>query len=107
MLSLARTFWAAIYDGVMMLKGFNTLLIPTLKLDGSIIWHFTVNKSGERLSYNDGEGSSCIDNFGDALLDGTRHFVGWTNCANYLVGKLTCLWKDREMVWCNKTCARP
>jgi hypothetical protein len=98
MLSLARTFWAAIYDGALMLKGFNTLLIPTLKLDGSVIWHFTVNKSGERLSYNDGEGSSCIHSFGDALLDGTRHFVGWTNCANYLVGKLTCLWKDRERI---------
>jgi hypothetical protein len=92
MLSLARTFWAAIYDGLLMLKGFNTLLIPTLKLDGSIIWHFTVDRSGGRLSYNDGEGSSCIDSFGDALLDGTRHFVGWTNCANYLVGKLICLW---------------
>jgi hypothetical protein len=107
MLSLARTFWAAIYDGVLMLKGFNTLLIPTLELDGSIIWHFTVNKSGERLSYNDGEGSSCIHSFGDALLDGTRHFVGWTNCANYFVGKLNCLWEDQERTWCDHICARP
>jgi hypothetical protein len=107
MLSLARTFWTAIYDGLLMLKGFNTLLIPTLKLDGSIIWHFTVNKSGERLSYNDGEGPSCIGSIGDALLDGTRHFVGWTNCANYLVGKLTFHWKDREKICCNNTGARP
>jgi hypothetical protein len=107
MLSLARTFWAAIYDGVLMLKGFNTLLIPTLKLDGSIIWHFTVNKAGERLSYNDGEGSSCINSFGDALLDGTRHFVGWTNCAKYLVGKLTCLWEDHERIRCDHTYADP
>jgi hypothetical protein len=89
MLSMARTFWAAIYDGALMLKGFNTLLIPTLELNESIIWHLTINRNGRRLCYNDGEGPSCLHSFADALLEGTRHFVGWTRSADYLVGKLT------------------
>lgn len=87
MLTLGRTFWAAIYDGALMLKGFNTLLIPTLKVDASIVWHLTVNRSGERLSYNDGVGSSCISSISDAMFVGARHFVGWAESANYLVGK--------------------
>jgi len=87
MLTLARTFWAAIYDGVLLLKGFNTILTPTLKSDDSIIWHLTVDRRGERLSYNAGIGSSCIHGAGDAIYEGARHFVGWTKSANSLVGK--------------------
>jgi hypothetical protein len=87
MLSLARTFWAAIYDGVLLLKGFNTLLTPTLKIGDSVIWHLTVDRSGDRLSYNAGVGSSCLHSIGEAIFDGARHFVGWTTSANLLVGK--------------------
>lgn len=87
MLTLARTSWAAIYDGFLLLKGFNTLLTPTLKIDDSVIWHLTVDRTGDRLSYNDGTGSSCLHNVGDAIFVGARHFVGWTPCAEYLVGK--------------------
>lgn len=87
MLTLARTFWAAIYDGFLLLKGFNTLLTPTLKIDDSVIWHLTVDRTGDRLSYNDGTGSSCLRSVDDAIFTGARHFVGWTPCADYLVGK--------------------
>ena len=88
-LTLARTNWAAIYDGRLLLKGFNTLLTPIVKFEESIVWHFTVNQDGDRLSYNDGIGSSCIDSIGEAIFDGARHFVGWTDTAKFLVGKST------------------
>ena len=87
MLALTRTFWAAVYDGVLLLKGFNTMLTPTLKTGDSVVWHLTVDKSGDRLSYNDGVGSSCLHTVGEAIFDGARHFVGWTTSANLLVGK--------------------
>lgn len=89
MLALARTFWAAIYDGVLLLKGFNTLLTPTLEVGNSVIWHLTVDRSGDRLSYNDGVGSSCLHSIGEATFDGARHFVGWTMSADLLIGKFT------------------
>jgi hypothetical protein len=87
MISLARTFWAAIYDGFLLLKGFNTILTPTLKTGDSVVWHLTVDKSGERLSYNAGVGSSCLHSVGEGMFDGARHFVGWTRSADLLVGE--------------------
>jgi hypothetical protein len=92
MLTLAQTFWAAIYEGALLLKGFNTILTPTLKINDSIVWHLTVNRSGDRLSYNAAIGSSCVHNIGDAIFDGARHFVGWTKSAEFLVGK----WKTEQ-----------
>ena len=89
MLALARTFWAAIYDGVLLLKGFNTILTPTLEVGDSVIWHLTVDRSGDRLSYNDGIGSSCLHSIGEAMFNGARHFVGWTTSADLLVGEST------------------
>ncbi|GAB7325025.1 hypothetical protein MBLNU13_g08823t2 [Cladosporium sp. NU13] len=88
MLTLARTFWAAIYDGVLLLKGFNVILTPTSKVGDSVVWHLTVDRSGERLSYNAGLGHSCIHSVGEAIFDGARHFVGWTTSANLLVAVL-------------------
>jgi hypothetical protein len=87
MISVARTFWAAIYDGFLLLKGFNTILTPTLKTGDSVVWHLTVDKSGERLSYNAGVGSSCLHSVGEGMFDGARHFVGWTTSADFLVGE--------------------
>jgi hypothetical protein len=92
MLALARTFWAAVYDGVLLLKGFNTILTPTLKTGDSVVWHLTVDKSGDRLSYNAGVGSSCLHSIGEAIFDGARHFVGWTTTADFLVGE-SILWQ--------------
>jgi hypothetical protein len=88
MLALARTFWVTLYDGALLLKGFNTILTPTSKIDDSVTWHLTVNRGGDRLSYNAGIGTSCIRTTGDAIFEGARHFVGWTTSAKFLVGKL-------------------
>jgi hypothetical protein len=103
MLSLARTLWAAVYDGVLLLKGFNTILTPTLKLGNSVVWHLTVNKGRDRLSYNAGVGSSCLHSIGEAIFDGARHFVGWTKSADFLVGK-SILWQISTAMHCYHIC---
>lgn len=97
MLSLARTSWATVYNGALLLKGFATLLTPTLKTGKSVIWHLTVNSRGKRQSYNEGLRHSCLRNIDEALFPGARHFVGWLRSANYLVGKSTRDFGDEEI----------
>lgn len=87
MLSLAQTFWATVYNGALVLKGFATLLTPTLKVGESVIWHLTADTEGKRLSYNRGFDNSILKNLDGALFPGARHFVGWLKSADYLVGE--------------------
>jgi len=87
MLTLAQAFYGVVYCGVLMLKGFSTLLTPTRKENGSVTWHFTFNKSGARQSYNDGLQHSRLHDLDDAIFDGARHFVGWSGSAEFLTGE--------------------
>lgn len=87
MLSLACAFWAVTYNGSLVLKGVSTMLVPTLKMGESVVWHLRANTDGSRLSYNSVSGSSCIRDLDDAIFAGARHFVGWTTSTEYLVGK--------------------
>jgi hypothetical protein len=87
MLTLAQAFYGVVYCGVLMLKGFSTLLTPTRKENGSVTWHFIFDKTGERQSYNNGLQHSRLHNLGDAIFDGARHFVGWSGSAEFLTGK--------------------
>lgn len=94
MLALAQTLWATVYNGTLILKGFATLLTPTLKVGGSVIWHLTADTGGRRLSYNRGFGKSVLNSLDDALFPGARHFVGWLRSADYLVGKFYFFWES-------------
>jgi hypothetical protein len=87
MLTLAQAFYGVVYCGVLMLKGFSTLLTPTRKENGSVTWHFIFDKTGARQSYNDGLQHSRLHNLGDAIFDGARHLVGWSGSAEFLTGK--------------------
>jgi hypothetical protein len=87
MLVLAQAFYGVVYCGVLMLKGFSTLLAPTRKENGSVTWHFIFDKTGARQSYNDGLQHSRLHTLGDAIFDGARHFVGWSGSAEFLTGK--------------------
>lgn len=87
MLSLACAFWAVTYNESLVLKGVSTMLVPTLKIGDSVVWHLRANTDGSRLSYNSGSSSSCIRDLDDAIFAGARHFVGWTTSTEYLVGK--------------------
>ena len=87
MLTLAQAFYGVVYCGVLMLKGFSTLLTPTRRENGSVTWHFTFNKSGARQSYNAGLQHSCLHSLDDAIFDGARHFVGWSGSAEFLTGE--------------------
>lgn len=88
MFSLAQISWATIYNGNLVLKGFATLLTPTLEIGTSVLWHLKADKSGKRQSYNDGWELSHLHTLDDALFFGARDFVGWVNAAEHLVGKV-------------------
>jgi hypothetical protein len=87
MLTLAQAFHAVVYCGVLMLKGFSTLLAPTRKEADSVSWHFMFNQAGARQTYNDGLKHSRLRHLDDAIFDGARHFVGWSQSAEFLVGE--------------------
>ncbi|KAK3628387.1 hypothetical protein LTR56_018655 [Elasticomyces elasticus] len=87
MMVLGQTLCAAAFAGRSMLKGYNSLFVPTSRIGSSIIWHFLVNEDRSRLPYNDGIAATAnaylIDQ--DTLEKG-RHFVGWTPTADVLAG---------------------
>lgn len=87
MLTLAQAFHSVVYCGVLLLKGFSTLLAPTKKEAGSVSWHFMFNQAGARQTYNDGLEHSRLRHLDDAIFDGARHFVGWSQSAEFLVGQ--------------------
>jgi hypothetical protein len=87
MLTLAQAFYGVAYCGVLMLKGFGTLLTPTRKENDAVTWHFIFDKTGARQSYNDGLQHSRLRNLDDAIFDGARHFVGWSRSAEFLTGE--------------------
>jgi hypothetical protein len=87
MLTLAQAFYGVVYCGVLMLKGFSTLLAPTKKENGSVTWHFIFDNTGARQSYNDGLQHSRLHTLDDAIFDGARHFVGWSASAEFLTGE--------------------
>jgi hypothetical protein len=87
MLTLAQAFYGAVYCGVLMMKGFSTLLTPTRKENGSVTWHFIFDKTGARQTYNDGLQHSRLHTLDEAIFDGARHFVGWSGSAEFLTGK--------------------
>lgn len=74
-----------------MVKGYNSLLTPSRRINSSVVWHLTVDRDGKRISYNDGVDLSCLHNIDDAIFADARHFVGWLKSAEYLVGMFACV----------------
>ncbi|KAK5715949.1 hypothetical protein LTR15_009774 [Elasticomyces elasticus] len=89
MMVLGQTLCAATFAGRSMLKGYNSLFVPTSCVGSSIIWHFLVNEDGSRLPYNDGIAASAAADaylLDQNTLESGRHFVGWTPAADILAG---------------------
>ncbi|KAK4965765.1 hypothetical protein LTR42_011778 [Elasticomyces elasticus] len=89
MMVLGQTLCAAAFAGRSMLKGYNSLFVPTSCVGSSIIWHFLVNEDGSRLPYNDGIAASAAADaylLDQNTLESGRHFVGWTPAADILAG---------------------
>jgi hypothetical protein len=87
MAGLARARHVNVFDGVLLIKGFSTMLVPTKKSEKLLIWHLLYTESGSRISYLDKsvphvKGVSMND------VENSRHILGWCSDAKYYAGKL-------------------
>ncbi|TKA61242.1 hypothetical protein B0A55_12217, partial [Friedmanniomyces simplex] len=87
MVALGSTPDVTEFAGTTMLKGFNSLFVPTKRIGSSIVWHFIIREGGSRVSYNDGAAVARQDGVIEpSALQTARHFVGWTPVADQLAG---------------------
>lgn len=81
MAGLGNADYYAFFKEIPVLKGFSSMFIATQQLDCSMLWHFVVDLSGERLPYSTAQnyhpGNSAIKKF--STVDVTRNFVRWTS----------------------------
>jgi hypothetical protein len=88
MAGLLETCRINIFDNKIFIKGFSTMLVPTLYSGNIIFWHLLYRKNGDRISYLDSMGiHDAHINLTD--LETSRHILGWCSKVKYLTGK-TC-----------------
>jgi hypothetical protein len=72
-------------QGKVFLKGFSTMLVGVRRLDDLLIWHFSFDEDGNRISYLDvALGQACDMNVDQ--IDDVRHVVGWSSESSYYAG---------------------
>ncbi|EUC39412.1 hypothetical protein COCCADRAFT_152 [Bipolaris zeicola 26-R-13] len=72
-------------QGKVFLKGFSTMLVGVRRLDDLLIWHFSFDEEGNRISYLDVPlGQAC--NMSVDQINDVRHVVGWSRKSSYYAG---------------------
>lgn len=106
MAALADTDYVTEFNGKPFIKGFSTMLVPTMMASGVLVWHLFYAKDRERISYWDVTVPHLA--VGKAALESKRHIVGWCSEAKLLAGKPYCMffsWKNTKRdIYRNKTC---
>lgn len=101
MAGLGNADYHAFFKKIPVIKAFSSMFIATQQLDCSMLWHFVVNLSGQRLPYSTAldyhPDNSTIKNFG--FPDVTRNFVGWTSSVRRLAGKFQRSFKTTLESW--------
>lgn len=73
-------------QGKVFLKGFSTMLVGVRRLDDLLIWHFSFDEEGNRISYLDVPlGQAC--NMSVDQINDVRHVVGWSRKSSYYAGQ--------------------
>lgn len=72
-------------QGKVVLKGFTTMLVAVKRLGELLIWHFSFDKEGKRISYLDVALQEACD-MDVHQLDNVRHVVGWSRSSSYYAG---------------------
>ncbi|KAK5735104.1 hypothetical protein LTR17_008440 [Elasticomyces elasticus] len=84
---LAKAARVMIYDGLLMLKSFNSMFVAVAEAGGSVLWHYISSLYGRPVPYSEAR-KSCQPNvpvpFG--ALQHARHFVGLTQPLTILTG---------------------
>jgi hypothetical protein len=86
MASLVGTRHINIFNKNVFIKGFSTMLVPTMYSANILLWHFLCTKNGDRISYLDGKDIHTAE-ISLANLESCRHIVGWCSNIRYLAGK--------------------
>ncbi|KAK6497564.1 hypothetical protein TWF481_011971 [Arthrobotrys musiformis] len=85
MAGLAQTRHVQVFNEMLFIKGFSTLLVPTKKGGDIIIWHLICNHDGDRISYLE-KNVSYAEGLSIPELQGARHVVGWCSKSDYYAG---------------------
>ncbi|ORY17840.1 hypothetical protein BCR34DRAFT_474254 [Clohesyomyces aquaticus] len=102
MARLVETYQVNEFKGGLFLKGFSSMLFPTKKIEGLLVWHLEYDEEGKRISYLD-TSVPAMKNLDYDLLKSTRHIVGWctrvrnlAGTADYVYGRVqhSCLTSD-------------
>jgi hypothetical protein len=101
MAGLGNTDYHVVYKEVPVLKAFSSMFIATQQLACSMLWHFVVDPSGQRVPYSTvldyHRDDSAIEDFGTTNV--TRNFVGWTSSIRRLAGKFRLHPRLTQYIW--------
>ena len=91
MTELSQANWSTSYDGFPLLKGVVSALVPRYQVGTSIVWHFYLEQTKSRLSFNDAppalDYAHTVEVNTDSICE-HRHFVGtWTSDAQIMTGR--------------------
>jgi hypothetical protein len=73
-------------QGKVFLKGFSTMLVGVRRLHDLLIWHFSFDEEGNRISYLGVALGQACDMSVDKI-DDVRHVVGWSSKSSYYAGQ--------------------
>ena len=79
--------WATCFEGMFLLKGYNSICVPTARRGSSVLWHLLVNRDGSRMTYSACTQHARLSSFTQAIFHGARHFIGWTANAEVIAGR--------------------
>jgi hypothetical protein len=83
---LSRAARATVFGGVVVLKGWSTMAMVVAKIKESVMWHFVCNQTGDRIAYPQNQQTEPLS-ITEAFSPESRHFVGWTNSADIIIGE--------------------
>ncbi|KAI1155034.1 hypothetical protein F4825DRAFT_109525 [Nemania diffusa] len=78
------------FEERLFLKGFSSMLVLMDQVEGLIIWHLDLNRSGTYISYTDASRPPTVQVMGiENIMDNimkSRHIVGWCSNAKFYTG---------------------
>jgi hypothetical protein len=86
---LVPSRWVSTFDGKVYIKGHSSVLVPTMVIRDTVVWHLISDDEGQYLSYVDSRIEATPGLYPatvDCNLGSFRHIVGWCGKAKTLTG---------------------
>jgi hypothetical protein len=87
MAGLIGAIRAHLFDNVVFIKGFSSMLVPSVQVDNLLLWHVFVDLEGNRISYLENN-LPPVEGVGLANIQAFRHIVDWCSSAKSCAGML-------------------